>query len=149
MPGLVIIAHAPLATALRSVLGHVSPDFAGSLLTLDVSPDAPLEEVETQARSLLAQVRDPEVLILTDVFGATPSNVAMRLVDGKHVKVVAGVNVPMLLRALTYIGEPLDKLVVRVMAGATQGVMLVTTSRPQNQSFNPGSNDQDIDHHQQ
>jgi mannose PTS system EIIA component len=137
MPGLVIIAHAPLATALRSVLGHVSPDFAGSLLTLDVSPDVPLEEVETQARSLLAQVRDPEVLILTDVFGATPSNVAMRLVDGKHVKVVAGVNVPM------------DKLVVRVMAGATQGVMLVTTSRPQNQSFNPGSNDQDIDHHQQ
>ena len=60
-------------------------------------------------------------LILTDVFGATPCNVAQRLADGVQVKVVAGVNVPMLWRTLCYADEPLDALVARALAGAHAG----------------------------
>ena len=149
MPGLLIIAHAPLASSLRAVARHTFPDCASRLEALDVAPDMPLEQIETQARELLASVRRPEALIFTDVFGATPCNVAQRLADGVQVKVVAGVNVPMLWRALCYADEPLDALVPRAMAGATQGVMQVATSRPQNQSYKPGGNDQDHRHHQQ
>jgi PTS system mannose-specific IIA component len=149
MPGLLIIAHAPLASSLKSVAGHAFPDCASRLEALDVTPDMTPEQVESQARELLSRMQRPETLIFTDVFGATPCNVAQRLADGVQVKVVAGVNVPMLWRSLCYADESLDALVARAMSGATQGVMQVATSRPQNQTFKPGGNDQDHRHHQQ
>lgn len=149
MPGLMIIAHAPLASSLKSVAGHAFPDCASRLQALDVTPDMSPEQVESQARELMARLPTPETLIFTDVFGATPCNVAQRLADGVQVKVVAGVNVPMLWRSLCYADESLDALVARAMAGANQGVMQVATSRPQNQTFKPGGNDQDHRHHQQ
>ena len=57
---------------------------------------------------MLARIGTREALILTDVFGATPCNVAQRLADGVHIKVVTGVNVPMLWRSLCYADESLD-----------------------------------------
>jgi PTS system ascorbate-specific IIA component len=148
MPGLLIIAHAPLATSLKSVAEHAYPDCAALLAVLDVQPDAAIEDVEAEARRLLEQVRRPEALILTDVFGATPCNIAQRLADGVQVKVVAGVNVPMLWRTLCYADESLDAVMARAVAGATQGVMQVATSRPQNQTLKARSSDQ-IDHQDQ
>ncbi len=149
MPGLLIIAHAPLASSLKAVAEHAFPDCAASLEVLDVPPEMPPEEIEARARELLQKVRRPEALIFTDVFGATPCNIAQRLADGYSVKVITGVNVPMLWRALCYSAEPLDAVVTRAVAGATQGVMQVAVSRPQNQAFPPGSNDQAHHHHQQ
>lgn len=149
MAGLLIIAHAPLASSLKAVASHAFPDCGARLEVLDVAPDMSPEQIENQARELLERVRGPEALIFTDVFGATPCNVAQRLADGVQVKVVAGVNVPMLWRSLCYADEPIDALVARAMAGATQGVMQVATSRPQNQTYKPGGNDQDHRHHQQ
>jgi PTS system ascorbate-specific IIA component len=138
MPGLLIIAHAPLASSLKAVAQHAFPECASRLEVLDVRPDLPVEEVEAQGRQLLDRVRSPEALILTDVFGATPCNIAQRLADGVQVKVVAGVNVPMLWRSLCYGDDSLDAAVARAVAGATQGVMQVATSRPQNQTRKGG-----------
>ena len=148
MPGLMIIAHAPLATSLKALAEHAYPDCAARLAVLDVKPDAPIEEVEAEARRLLQGVCSPEALILTDVFGATPCNIAQRLADGVRVKVVAGLNVPMLWRTLCYADESLDAVLARAVAGATQGVMQVATSRPQNQTLKARSSDQ-IDHQDQ
>lgn len=142
MPGLLIIAHAPLASSLKAVAEHAFPDCARQLMALDVPANLPVEEIEAQARVMLEQVRSPEALILTDVFGATPCNVAQRLADGVQIKVVAGVNVPMLWRSLCYAGDSLDALVARAVAGATQGVMQVATSRPQNQTLKARGSDQ-------
>ena len=139
---MMIIAHAPLASALKAVAQHTFPDCAMPLEALDVPSEMPLEEIESRARAMLARVRNPEALVFTDVFGATPCNVAQRLADGTQVKVVAGVNVPMLWRSLCYAGEPLDAVVARAMAGAMQGVMQVATTRPQTQSAKPGRHDQ-------
>lgn len=152
MPGLLIIAHAPLASSLQAVATHTFPECARLLQVLDVPPDMPPEEIEAQGRVLLERVRNPEALIFTDVFGATPCNVAQRLassVEGAQVKVIAGVNVPMLWRSLCYADESLDALVARAIAGATQGVMQVATSRPQNQTLKPGAHDPNQNHHQQ
>jgi mannose PTS system EIIA component len=149
MAGLMIIAHAPLASALKAVAEHTFPDCSRTLEALDVSSDMSLEEVEARAADMLARVRSPEALIFTDVFGATPCNVAQRLGDGVQVRVIAGVNVPMLWRSLSYASEPLEAVVMRAMAGATQGVMQVATSRPQNQTLKPGTNDQNKHQHQQ
>jgi mannose PTS system EIIA component len=140
MSGLLIIAHSPLATALQAVGAHVYPDVP--LAALDVDANAPRDAVERRARELLEKVRDPEALILTDVFGATPCNIALQLADGAQVRVVAGVNVPMLWRALCYHLEPLDVVVARAIAGATQGVLQVGPARPQNQTPQTADHDQ-------
>jgi PTS system mannose-specific IIA component len=144
-----IIAHAPLASALKSVAEHAFPDAAASVTALDVTPGMSPDEIESRARVLLGASGEGELLILTDAFGATPCNVAQRLATSSHVKVVTGVNVPMLWRALCYLAEPLEALVARAIAGATQGVMQVASVRPQNQAKQPAANDQDVGHHQQ
>lgn len=152
MPGILVIAHAPLASALKQTAQHAFPEAAQQLLTLDVLPNLPVEEIEAQARLLLerAQTGMPrsEALILVDVFGATPANVAQRLADGQRVKVLTGVNVPMLWRVLNYAHESLDTLVTRALAGATQGVMQVANARPLNQAPHR-IHDQDHRQHQQ
>lgn len=148
MSGLLIVAHAPLASTLKVVAGHVFPNEM-RLEALDIAAgDAP-EAAEAQARVLASRVRDPELLILTDVFGGTPCNVALRLVDGPQVRVVVGVNVPMLWRAMGYLQLPLAELVERAVSGGIQGVMQLSPTRPQVQATRPTDHDQDGIHDQQ
>jgi len=144
-----LIAHAPLASALLSVAGHCYEEKGHLFEAIDVEPTMSPETVEALARAALARLNAPEVLVLTDVFGATPCNVAQRLADGVNIRVVAGVNVPMLWRSLCYLGEPLDALVARAVSGASQGVMQVAQTRPQNQVQPPLSNDPNSSRHQQ
>jgi len=147
MNGIFIIAHAPLASALRQCVLHVFPDSAASLVALDVQPNMPPEETLAQARIMLDQLGTSHALVLADVFGATPCNVAQRLVDGVHTKLITGVNLPMLLRTVSYRQESIDALVARALVGATQGVMQVAVTAPQNQTRR--SNDQNQHEHQQ
>jgi PTS system mannose-specific IIA component len=147
MTDLVVLAHAPLASALREVAAHAFPDCAQTLRCLDVHPSEGLEEVERRLRQ--ATAGGGPVLVLCDVFGATPCNAALRVADGARVRAVAGVNVPMLWRVLCYAAEPLDALVTRAVDGAGQGIMQVGISRPQNQSVQVSSHDQVQHHHQQ
>ena len=147
MNGIFIIAHAPLATALRQCVLHVFPDSAASVVSLDVQANMPPEETLAQARIMLAQLGSPDTLVLVDVFGATPCNVAQKLVDGVHTKLITGVNLPMLLRTVSYLHESMEALVARALVGATQGVMQVAITAPQNQTRT--SNDQDQHKHQQ
>jgi PTS system ascorbate-specific IIA component len=149
MTGLLVIAHAPLASSLKAVAEHAYPDCTSHLQALDVTDAMTPEDIETAARTILQRMDQREALIFTDVFGATPCNVAQRLADGMHVKVITGVNVPMLWRALCYAAEPLETVAARAVAGATQGVMQVAVSRPQNQAVPPGPHDPTHHHHQQ
>ncbi|MCB2022639.1 MAG: PTS fructose transporter subunit IIA [Rhizobacter sp.] len=149
MPGILIIAHAPLASALKSVAMHAYPDCARRIEALDVAADESVDAVEVKARALLQRVLSPDALVFTDVFGATPCNAAQRLADNPHVKVLAGVSIPMLWRCLCYETDALDAMVARAMNGAIKGVMQVATTRPQNQTLRSGGDDQDHHHHQQ
>ena len=79
MNGILIVAHAPLASALRACVLHVFADAVDSVRALDVQPHMPPEETLAQARVLARQFAEPSLLVLTDVFGATPCNVAQRL----------------------------------------------------------------------
>ncbi|MEX1165969.1 MAG: PTS fructose transporter subunit IIA [Hydrogenophaga sp.] len=148
MTGIFLIAHAPLASALRQCVLHVFPESADHVLALDVMPNVSPDESLAQAQILMAQNPMPQTLILTDLFGATPCNVAQRLVTSPRVKLMAGVNLPMLLRSVTYRDEPLEALIARAMVGATQGVMQVAVTAQQNQAKR-NSDDQEHRHHQQ
>jgi PTS system ascorbate-specific IIA component len=151
MNAILLIAHAPLANALRQCALHVFPDCGATVVAIDVQPNLQPEETLHAARIALDQLGDvPQVdgvLVLTDIFGATPSNVAQKLVDGVTSRLITGVNLPMLLRAVSYRHEPLDTLVSRAVIGGTQGVMQVAITAPQNQPRR--NHDQEEHDHQQ
>ena len=138
MIGVLIVAHAPLASALAQCASHVyacDPARAeNKLRALDVPAGADVTATVAQARALLAQLDDGAgVLVLTDVFGATPGNIAAQLSNPPRVSVVAGVNLPMLLRALCYRDGALADTVEKALAGGTQGVMQVVSTPVPNQ----------------
>ncbi len=152
MAGLLIIAHAPLASGLKTVAQHTFPEIASRLAALDVLPDMSVEQIEQAAAALLTGISDPDALIFTDVFGATPCNVAQRLTglaNAGQVKVVTGVNVPMLWRSLCYAHESVETMAARAVASGNQGIMQLISSRPQNQVHNAAADDQDPHQHQQ
>ena len=126
-----LIAHAPLAHALRECALHVFADCGDDVRALDVRADAAPEQTLERARALLEDCAERPVLVLTDLFGATPCNM----------------NLPMLLRAVSYRTETLDLLVQRAVVGGTQGVMQVAVRAPQNQVRS--IHDQDPQDHQQ
>lgn len=150
-----IIAHAPLASALRASALHVFPDAAAHIAALDVQPNVPREETQASAEILMQELsvhqrsatKKSNILVLTDIFGATPCNVAQGLVDGIHSQLIAGVNLPMLVRAMTYRQESLDVLVSRAVTGGIQGVMAVAITAPQHQKLK--RHDQNKYDHQQ
>lgn len=131
--GILIIAHAPLASALRQGVAHVFPEASASVLALDVqAQDAP-ELSLAKARDLCRPLQDGSVLILTDLLGATPCNVALELTkdwQSGQARLVAGVNMPMLLRAMTYRGEALPNMLQKVLAAGAQCIVEVPADGP-------------------
>ena len=134
MNGILIIAHAPLASALRACALHVFPDCASGVQAVDVPADEAPEDTLARARQAMQRLGDAGVLLISDVFGATPCNVAQKLHDGVGTRLVSGANLPMLLRSVCYRHESLEALAARAQTGGTQGIMPVGNTAPQNQT---------------
>jgi PTS system ascorbate-specific IIA component len=154
MTGILVIAHAPLASALEQCAAHVyscEPNAVRrELRVLDVPPGADMAVMVDRARELLKEVDSGSgALVLTDAFGATPGNVAARLADPGRVAVLAGVNLPMLLRAVCYRGGELAEVAEKALAGGHQGMLQVAVTPVQNQGYTPHGDDQQRVHHQQ
>lgn len=152
MPLLLIVAHAPLASALREVAAHTFPERIGRVAAVDIAADD--REPDATVRKALDQLAGHEVLLMTDVFGATPCSASQRAAAGvPRTRIVAGVNVPMLWRTLGSPDLPLDELAQRALDGATHGVMPANATPRQNQPGpKPGArpgHDQDGHHDQQ
>jgi PTS system ascorbate-specific IIA component len=126
MPNLIfIIAHAPLASALRDCVAHVFAERMDKVLALDIEPDASVAQSLTQAQNLLLPFGAAPLLLLTDVMGATPCNVARQLLSERTAHLLAGVNLPMLWRAVAYQQETLDVLMDKALNGGVQGILQV------------------------
>ena len=124
MIGLLIVAHGTLGESLIHCASHVMgkrPLYLRQLgVTIHDDPDAILP----QARDLVRFVDQGKgVLVLTDIFGATPSNIACRLLQPGLVEGLSGVNLPMLIKALTYREAPMDVLIEKSLSGAMDGVI--------------------------
>lgn len=124
MIGIFLITHGTLGESLIQCACHVLNRRPPQIVQLGLaSQDDPLD-ILPQARQMLAWVDNGHgVLVLTDVFGATPSNVAMKLLQPGRVEGIAGVNLPMLLRVLTYRDRDMETVLQRAVSGACDGVM--------------------------
>ena len=126
MVGILVISHGDLGRCLadcaRHVLGRLPPSLAVMGIEKEDSPDQRLVEAQT----LLDGINDGSgVLVLSDMLGGTPCNIATRLQKRGEIEVVAGVNLPMLVRALCYSQQTLDIVVSKAITGGLEGVYYV------------------------
>lgn len=127
MVGILVIAHGTLGESLLQCAAHVLGRTPARLAQIGVlSRDDPAD-IHQRALAALATLDDGSgVLVLTDMFGATPSNIALRLLAPGRIEGIAGVSLPMLVRALNYRDQPLPTVLQKALSGGRDGVVRMT-----------------------
>ena len=124
MIGILLVTHGTYGEALIQNVCHVLNKRPSRIAQLGVAAqDDPLDLLPL-AKLLLNEVDGGEgVLVMTDIYGASPSNLAMKLLEPGRVEGVAGVNLPMLLRAITYREKGMETMLAKAVSGGRDGVM--------------------------
>lgn len=126
MIGILLLTHAPLGQAFIAAATHVFRNRPERLEAIDVVADQDPIEVRRIAAEAIERLDDGSgVLVITDVMGGTPSNCTIQLSRPGQIEVIAGISLPMLLRALTYRSDTLDVVVEMALAGGQSGAMRV------------------------
>jgi PTS system ascorbate-specific IIA component len=124
MIGIFLITHGSLGEALIQCACHVLNKRPKLIVQLGVSAqDDPLDLLPSARQMLAWADAGAGVIVLTDIYGATPSNIARKLLEPGHIEGIAGVNLPMLLRVLTYRDRDMQTLVQRAISGGCDGVL--------------------------
>jgi PTS system ascorbate-specific IIA component len=130
MIGVLIVTHGAIGDALLSSASQILDGQPPQVATLGVSRNDDPDDLILRARRLLKHVNTGEgVLVLTDIFGATPGNVIARLLEDGRVEGVSGLSLPMLLRVLTGRGDSLPAAVQRALSGGAEGLVHMNTDR--------------------
>jgi PTS system ascorbate-specific IIA component len=126
MIGFLILSHGGYGECLIQTVTHMLGDKPTAVRALGFTKQADLHLLEGLARAAICEVDQGQgVLILTDMFGATPCNLAAMLVEPGRVEAIAGVNAPMLVRAINYRDEPLQVVLGKALAGGASGILSV------------------------
>jgi PTS system ascorbate-specific IIA component len=124
--GILIIAHGTLGESLIHCASHVLNKRPTRLRQLGITAQDDPVLLLPQARALVKELDDGTgVLILSDMYGGSPSNIAAKLLVPGRVEGVAGVNLPMVIRALTYRDRPLATLITKAVSGGCEGVVRI------------------------
>jgi PTS system mannose-specific IIA component len=130
MIGVLLVTHGEIGTALLSSASQILGAPPAQVTTLSVWRQDDPDDLILRARELLEQIDAGDgVLVLTDIFGATPGNVVSRLLEDDHVEGVSGVSLPMLLRVLTSRNGSLPAAVKRAVSGGAEGVVHMNSDR--------------------
>ena len=128
MVGILIVAHGSFGEALIHCASHVLGERPPLVLQLGVTVHDDPEAVLPLAQRLVQQLDQGQgVLVFSDILGATPCNIASRLLAAGKVEGISGVNVPMLIRALTYRDEALATVAAKALDGGVTGVVHLNT----------------------
>ncbi|HET8899810.1 MAG TPA: PTS fructose IIA subunit family protein [Rhodanobacteraceae bacterium] len=124
--GILLMTHEAIGPALVKAARHVLGKLPLPLDTVEVPADSdPTDMLRQGARHARALDHGDGVLVLTDVFGATPCNIARRMDElGVHQRCVPGLNLPMLLRVLNYADRPLEELAEVAASGGRSGIFV-------------------------
>jgi PTS system ascorbate-specific IIA component len=132
MAGILIVAHTPIASAMLDFLDHIYGSIPDKIQALDIPAHEDTKVTTQRLKAGVELVSDSkQVLIITDIVGATPANVAGKYAvndTDNQVMVITGLNLSMLLRAVSHRHEPLEKIVDKALQGGTQGVMKIRTT---------------------
>jgi PTS system ascorbate-specific IIA component len=124
MIGVLVIGHDSLPESLVQAAAHVLGARPPQLETLSVCCDDDPLDLLPRARQAIARLDTGDgVLVFSDIYGATPCNLVCKLVDPGRVEAVAGVNLPMLVRAFTYRARGMDTMIKKAVSGGCEGVL--------------------------
>jgi PTS system ascorbate-specific IIA component len=134
MIGVLIVTHGEIGTSLLESASQILGRRPAQVCTLSVWRQDDPDDLVLRAREMMEQIDAGDgVLILTDIFGATPGNVVSKLLQDGRIEGVSGVSLPMLLRVLTGRNgsnpATLDVLVQRAMTGGAEGLVHMNTDR--------------------
>jgi PTS system ascorbate-specific IIA component len=126
MVGILLLTHAPLGQAFIAAATHVFRGVPVQTEAIDVIADQDPDEIRKMAQEAITRINDGSgVLVITDVMGGTPSNCTLQLCVPGEVEVIAGISLPMLLRAITYRHNTLDVAVEMALSGGQNGACRV------------------------
>lgn len=129
MIGLLLITHNRIGDELLKTATGMLGMCPVMTVALPVTPENDPDVVLNEARRNVTKLNQGAgVLVLTDIYGSTPSNIAVQLIENNHVRVIAGVNLPMLVRVLNYPRLGLDELVNKALSGGRDGILLSSPS---------------------
>ena len=130
MIGVLIVTHGDIGTSLLTSANQILGNEQKQVATLSVWRADDLDDLVLRARELMEGLDSGDgVLVLTDIFGATPGNVVSRLLQDGRIEGVSGVSLPMLLRVLTSRDGALAEAVKRALSGGTEGLVHMNTDR--------------------
>ena len=130
MIGVLLVTHGEIGTSLLASAAQILGAAPAQVATLSVWRQDDPDDLVLRARELLERIDDGDgVLVLTDIFGATPGNVVSRLLQDGRVEGVSGVSLPMLLRVLTGRNGSLRGAVERALSGGAEGVLHMNRDR--------------------
>jgi PTS system mannose-specific IIA component len=127
MIGMVLVTHGHLATEFRAALEHVvGPQ--KQLVSISIGPEDDMERRRREIIDAIAEADSGEgVVVLTDMFGGTPSNLAISVMNGGKVEVLAGVNLPMLIKlASVRESAPLEQAVLQAQDAGRKYVYIAS-----------------------
>ena len=139
MVGIVIVAHTPVANAMLGFAEHTFGVLPEGVRAVDIPPHEDIKvSFDRVLKAAYGVGSGSGVLILTDVMGATPANVASKLealgpLSGLNgpVIVLAGLNLPMLMRCISHRGEGLEELARKALQGGQNGILRLGSKTPQ------------------
>lgn len=127
MIGILILAQKDIGAGLVRAVEHVLGTCPPSLAAFPVNYDQPTDELASAVAKQVARLDSGEgVLILADIYGATHINVACRILERGRVELVAGVNLPMVIRVLNYRNLRMAELIEKALQGGTEGILCAT-----------------------
>lgn len=132
MNAIVLLTHAPLGHALKESLRHVLGEEVDCVRVIDVTPhDQPDHVIAKECPCLNEIPKEQGILILADIVGATPCNIAKQMASRySQARLIAGVNIPMLIKSITHRHDPMPLMIEHVMQAAVQGVINIDLSCP-------------------
>jgi mannose PTS system EIIA component len=123
--GVLIITHNSIGPSLLATANDMLGACPLQLKMLSITRASRPESLQKQAQELIKNLDTGHgVLILTDMYGSTPSNIACYAAEGKHVRVITGLNLPMLIRVLNYSRLSLTELAQKALSGGREGICL-------------------------
>ena len=130
MIGVLIVTHGDIGTSLLTSANQILGGEQKQVATLSVWRADEIDDLVLRARELIDGLDAGDgVLVLTDIFGATPGNVVSRLLEDGRIEGVSGASLPMLLRVLTSRNGSLSAAVQRALSGGAEGVVHMNTDR--------------------
>ena len=126
MVNIIVIAHSEIANSFAYCVEHILARRINNLHILPVKKTEDADSILYRAQEFIKKIgANDEILILTDIYGATPNNIAQKLIKPDVIELITGLNLPMLIRAISYAKHGLKVCVDKALDGAISGIMHV------------------------